>query len=622
MARIDLDQAHDEFSRLKAKDRSRNNEYYLQRQAVQGNFRWPRAWPSHIDKVTHNLCKPITERFATYLMGKGFSYNIDRPNSLEYREKAERAEKILRRLLDLSFSELQFDQGAKSGSQLGRTIFKVYEAGMEGKEHACFTYCQPDYFHGVPAGDNHLGDWSVVYYSYPLDINEAQRQFGKDKNYKTESQLGQTTFYDPLPEDNQDSFQRLKDRRVPVLESWTKDAYALEVGGVVIYNGDNPYQDKTTGDGYIPFVVIENIRNAGSAEGESDIHQARELNEQLNFLLSRKTHIVGRWLQPTLVWEGAPQNYAETLASTIGGGGAIPARLGSRLYFLAYDRPNPAVTEMEDTLRTAILDTAGMNEIALQGTPSGSINTGPSLQAQFQPVISTVSKKRKEWERGIKTLFRYLLDTQERIGASTALGEAVINQSIKSKDQSDGELVELSGKDIDGLREVAISWPEVLPQDDVQQARFELEKMQGGAQSIYTTLENLGEDYPDDEIARIRMENTDPSLKGEAVAAQQKGQAAQDQVALKGQQQMFDQQQAMQGGPPGAPGAGAPQDPQEAALQSAFPDSGAAAPEQDGLQPSQHGDIGSRIRDLARARAKTALGDDGNGYPVVNHGAK
>lgn len=541
---INLEEAHIEFAQLKTQAVSRNQEYYLSRQAVQGNFRWPRQWPAHIEKITHNLVKPITERFSTYLMGREFSYNIDRPNTLEFRDKAERTEKILRRLLTLSNSQLQFDAGAKSGSQLGRTIFKVYEKGDKGNKHACFSYCQPDYFFGVPSGDNLLGEYSAVYYSYPLDINEAKRLFG-NAEYKTEDQLSNSNYYQPLQEDERRDSQGRKSRRVPVLESWTRNDYSLEVGGKVVYNGDNPFKDKTTGEGYIPFIVIENIRNAGTGYGESDIVQARELNEQLNYLLSRKVHIVGRWLQPTLVWEGAPQNYAETLAATIGGGGAIPTRLGSRLYFLAYDRPNPAVTEMEHTLRQAILDTTGMSEVALQGTPHGSINTGPALQAQMAPVLLTIEKKRKEWERGIKTLFRMLLDTQERIGDSKALGSAVVNQTVKSNSGTDGELVELSGKDIDGLRDITLLWPEVMPKDSVTSAQFELTKHGQGVQSFYTTLEKLGEEFPDDEIARIRMENMDPSLRGEKVAEQMKAQAALGKTMLGQTQQQFDQQQAM-----------------------------------------------------------------------------
>lgn len=632
MANINLAEAHVEFSRLKTKEAARNQEYFLLRQAVKGNFRWPKNWPTHIEKRKHNLCKPITERFATFLMGKGFTFNVERPNTVEYREKAERTEKILRRLLDLSNSQLQFDLGAITGTQLGRTIFKVYRKGIKGREHACFTYCQPDYFYGVQTGDNHVGEYSVVYYSYPMDVAEAKRLFG-NRDYKTEAQLSKENYYDTLPEEQLiDADQVLtKARRVPVFEAWTKEAYCLEVGGQVIFNGDNPYKWSDTGEGFIPYVVIDNITGAGDSSGESDIAQSRELNEALNFLLSRKDHIVGRWLQPTLVWEGAPQNYAEVLAATIGGGGAIPARLGSRLYFLAYDRPNPAVSELEQGLRQAILEVAGMSELALQGTLQGSVNTGPSVNAQYQPVLATIDKKRLRWEAGLEILLSMLLQVQEDIGASKALGQAVVSSRRKSadaqpvqaftpdqeggaEDQStadaneDGVLVQLSGKDISGLREVDIQWPGVLPKDDIEAARFELEKLQSGVQSFYTTLENLGEDYPDDEIARIRMENTDPGLRGEKV-----NEAIRAQTPLINKQadlaaQAAQAQAQQQGGPGAGPGA-----PDASGL-----DQLGAAGAPDEQQLIQQGDFGARLREMKRRSAKLDMSGD---EPTITSGA-
>lgn len=589
---IDLKVANEEFAFLKTQEQKRNYEYYLLRQAVLGNFRWPREWPRHIPRYTRNLCKPITERFTHYLLGKGFSFNVERPNNLEYREAAERTEKILKRLYSLSNATLQFDMGARTGSQLGRTVFKVYKKGKPGAEHACFTYCQPDYFYGIPAGDDHLSDYSTVYYSYPLDILEAKRMFG-DGDYKTEGELS-GGYYDRRREDESND-GRTRKRRVPVLEVWTKEGYALTVGGVVKYNGDLPSwcRWKDSGEGFIPFTVIENIRNSGDSKGEADIAQSRELNEAYNQLLSRKYYIVQRYLNPTLVWEGAPQNYAEILAQTLGGGGAIPARIGARLQFLSHTEPNPAVLELEAALRQAILENSGMSELALQGTVTGSVNTGTSLAAQFQPVMSTVEKKRREWDHGVIDLNAKMLNVQEDIGDSPVLGQAVINQSVKSQTEEDGELVQLSGKDIAGLRQTTISWPGVLPADDVAMARLEMEKASQGFQSIYTTLEKLGEDFPDDEIARIRMENQDPNLRGEKVAEQMRAQAP----LIRAQAQ---------------------------AEQMAQPPADEAAPDEEfPTQPSDEellaqGDVGAQLRELNRRRP--ALNTEGD-EPVIESGA-
>lgn len=560
---MDTIKAEEEFSLLKTREQTRNAEYYLLRQAVSGNFRWPRNWPAHIPKVHRNLCKPITHKFATYLMGKGFTFNVERPNTLEFRESAERTEKILRKLLDLAKSDIQYTLGAQTGSELGRTVYKVYKKGNPGAQHACFSHCQPDYFYGIPAGDDYyLGDWSTVYYSYPIDILEAKRTWG-EREYKTESDLSRGAYYSDNPARRVDA-DFTAARRIPVLEAWTKDEYLLKVGGVVIENGPNPYKWKESGEGFIPFVVIENIRNS-NRQGEADIAQSRELNEYYNQLVARKFHIINRYLDPTLVWEGAPSNYAEILAQTLAGGGAIPARLGSKLQFLTHQGPNPAVLELEQSIRAAILENAGINEIALQGQLQGSINTGPSAAAQYQPILSTIEMKRTEWQRGLRLKYAMMLELQEQIGDSKILGEAVINQDRKSLNASDGDLVKLSGKDIQGLRDVTINWPGILPKDDFEASRLEMEKASQGMQSIYTTLEKLGEDYPDDEIARIRMENNDPSLRGEKVAEQLRAQTplikAQGQQALGEAKFIADEQARTQemgmaegGGPaPGAP---------------------------------------------------------------------
>jgi len=602
---INIEQAYREFNILKEQEQGRNYEYYLLRQAVKGNFRWPSDWPRHVPKLKRNLCKPITERFATYLMGKGFSYNVERPNTLDYREHAERTEKVVRRVLELSRGWMQFALGAKTGSELGRSIFKVYKKGSGKNAHACFTYCQPDYFYGIPSGDDHLADFSVVYYSYPLDRSEAERMFGPG-DYKDETQLAINRRYDKRYENEVGQLQdeRLASRRIPVLEVWTKDEYALIVGGVVKYNGPTPpeYRWKENGEGFIPFVVIENSRNAGEAIGEADIAQARELNEEYNQLLSLQSHIVKKWLRPTLVWEGAPQNYAQLLSQTLAGGGALPARLGSKLYFLVHQGTNQELPLLIQQIREAILENAGMSEIALQGTVQGSINTGPALAAQFQPVISAIEKKRTEWENGIKRIVAMLLNVQEHIGDSDMLGEAVINQDTKSRWHADGELVKLSGKDIAGLREITVSWPGVLPKDDFEAARLEMEKAAQGFQSIYTTLEKLGEEYPSDEIARIRMENEDPSLRGEKVAEQLRAQTpllkAQADAQLKAAEMGMEQERmSMDALAQAAAASGLPPGDEELAAQ---------------------GDFSARIRQMAQAQqAKLDMEGD---EPVLTAG--
>jgi hypothetical protein len=615
---FDLDKALVEFSHLKRDAEYRNREYWLLRNAYRDNFRWPRDWPNHIPRVTKNFCRGIVNRHTAYLMGKGFNFNVERPNTLEYRQHAERAEKILKKIHDLSAANIQFMEGARTGSKFGRTIFKVYKKGMKGSEHACFSYAQPDYFYGVSAGADAPGDFSIVYYSYPIDKFEATRRFGPG-DYKSEAQLAEYERYITKPEDTQPS-DLLKSRKIPVLEIWSKDNYALTVGGITKYNGKNPYRWSDTKEGFIPFVVIENIRADEVGYGEPDIKEARVLNEHYNYLVSRRNHVVERYLTPTVTWEGAPQNAAEIISNTLGGGGLIPTRLGSRIGFLVHDRPNPSVSEQLAELRTAIIESGGLNEASYQGEVTGSINTGPALSVQFFPALATIEQKQMEWTQGLRRLHAMLLQVQEDIGATKALGEAVVNQRNKTADlnpvmpgeeeelpgvEDDGELVRLSGKDINGLRDVSIHWPGVLPADDQANARLEIEKFSAGLQSVYTTMEKLGEEYPDDEIARIRIENQDPSLRGEKVAEQTRANMPLMKQAMEGQ-----------GGPPGE----MPMDP--AAMAGEVVDGGdpmAAMGAPDPAMLEEPG-IGGRMRQLAMSQ-RQKLNMDEDDLPILEQGA-
>lgn len=614
---VNLDLAFEEFSRLKADNVKRNRDYYLLRQAVKGNFRWPVDWPNHIEKEVDNFCKPIVHRHTSLLMGKGFDWNLERPNTMEMRDAAERAEKILKVIQEKSKASLQFVDGAKNGTMLGRSVFKVFRRGQKGREIASFASIQPDYVYTVEAGGEALGEFATLYYSYPLDILEAKRIYG-NRDYRTETEVTESHRYSVLPEDYREPAEHGR-RRVPVLEVWTRDSFALVVGGIVIQNGENPNKWSDTNEGFIPFVVIENTRNGGDLLGEADIAQSRVLNEKLNWLQARKSHLVTRYCTPTLVWEGAPTNYADALRATVNGGGALPTRIGSRLSFLSYDTSNPTVAERQAELREAILRTSGLNEAALEGDFGGAIHTSSSMSAQLMPATGVVEEKRLAWGVGLAELFAMCLQVQESIGDSKALGEAVVNRDANATENMEavpeddlvadvndgGILVELSGKDIAGLRRVTISWPGVLPKDDLDAARFELEKASQGYQSIYTTLEKLGVEQPADELARLRIENQDPSLRGDKVAEQIR--AGTPLARQQAEQEFQMQQMAMQGGEGGGmpPGGGIP-----------------GVGGMGGMQQDPEMDLGGSLRERLRALSGGAgeFGEDEEGNPFIGFG--
>jgi hypothetical protein len=477
----------------------RNFNYFLLREAMEGRFRWPAEWPKHKPKLIYNLVKRISMRYSSLLTGKGFQVQVPvlAPNDMDLRLRSQGVEKLCYRFIEKSGDFSTFSLGSQDGSLLGNTVFKTY---IDQKtKWPSFSQCIPDYFYGISSSVNYAGELAKVFYTYKIDIDEARELYGNldfkgDMDYTRDIYLSKEMLNQSTQE---------KERQVPCLEVWTKDNYMLKVGNAVVYNGANPY-------GFVPFVSIPNIRKTGRVEGLSDVDDVLPVNEELNQMLSHRAYVVRRWLNPTLIWEGAPKDYAAIIQKIVGGGGVIPTRLGAKLNFLALNGQGPDVIEMLERLRLIALENANMNDLALSGNVQGSINTGQSLDRMLISIITTLEEKHRNWERGLKKLFGQLLTLSTHEEAAKEYGEVQVNADKKSAEG--GGILTLDGELVGDIRDVKVIWPGTLARDDAASVSLELQKYQAGVQSLYTTLENLGVDFPDDEIEKIASERSDPRL--------------------------------------------------------------------------------------------------------------
>lgn len=499
-----VDQEVEDFLALKRSQTyvQRNFDYFLLREAFEGRFRWPTEWPKHKPKLIHNLVKRISMRYSSLLMGKGFQIQVPAQGvEDDDRLRSQGVEKLLYRIMDKSGGISTFSLGAQDGAKLGNTVFKSY---IDPKtKWPTFKQCVPDYFYGMPSSVDYSGALSKVYYLHSIDIIEAKKLYG-DRDY--ENTLNARTGFSTdiiVSKEFMNRSQQLKARQVQVLEVWTEEDYLLLVGGQVIYNGPNPY-------GFVPFVSIPNIRVTGKVEGLSDVGDVLPVNEELNMMISHRSYIVKRWLNPTLIWEGAPKDYASVIQKIIGGGGVIPARLGAKLYFLAHQGQGPDVIEMLERLRLIALENANMNDLALSGNVQGSVNTGESLDRMLISIVTTLEEKHRNWEAGLRQLFAQLLDLAVHKDSTNSYGEAMYN--LTSKSAVPEGVVELTPELIGDIRDVKILWPGTLAKDDAGTARLEIEKRAAMVQSLFTTMERLGIEHPDDEIERMARENEDPRL--------------------------------------------------------------------------------------------------------------
>jgi len=530
----------EEFKQRRQDAIPRNRDYFIARQAMRHVYSWPVKWPAYKEKVMLPLVRKSVLTHANFLMGRGFTTGVvPLGTGASQRTAAQSAEKALFKGVDRCNGWTSLWRAAQVGSNLGTSGFKVYKKNVDGKELAWFSPIQPEFIFPQAAGDDY-SELTKVFYAYSIDRLEAARQYGgSPDSYKSEREV-----YDTYQEGkyvNPDAIARMsptvQERRIPVLEVWTDNDYLLTVGGRIVENDTNPYKR-------IPYVVIPNIDSGEGPEGLSDVdalvavNNQTGLNNHLNWLLSDNFYVLRRLADPTLIWEMPPPNSADVIAGIIGGGGMLPSRLGGKIYYLAYPGQPQDMALMMDRLRAAGIEVVGLNETAFSGQSQGSIQTGPSLEINFTNVLSTLSAKQKQWEVGLKRLNSMMLKLMSDEGD---IG-VVDNPSATTRAQRS---MQLNGrKDVGAHREVKITWPGLLPKDDMAAAQLELQKHQQGVQSIYTTLENLGFDFPDDELERIRQEMQDENLHpqqqanlGRAQAALQTAQAKQDQVAQAAQGQ-------------------------------------------------------------------------------------
>jgi len=500
---LNLETELQEFTARKADANTRNKDYWLARQAMEHTYAWPTDWPPYKYKVVYPLVRKAVLTHANFLMGRGFTTNIAPlgPNPPQ-RQAAQKAEKGLFLCIDRCSGWRSLWRAAQLGSLLGTSGFKVYTDG-DGK--ACFCAIQPEFIYPVPRGDEYT-ELVKVFYAYTVDRLEAERMWGK-RDYKSERQVSMAQQSDPIWQAGQTGHPEINDRRIPVMEVWTKDEYLLSVGGQLIKNEKNPYP-------WIPYVVIPNIDSMVGVMGLSDVDALLGLkngyvglNTLLNILLSEHYYIASRYANPTLIYEQGGPNAAAEIAGIVGGGGALFPRIGSKVYYLNFQGQAPDIAGLLELLRTAGIDMSGLNELAWSGGSQGAgqLQTGPSLEVKFTNVLSTLSAKQKQWEVGLKQLFGMLLELASKEGD---LGVADSPYARKRQDRN----MLVRGKDVGSHRDVKIVWPGFLPKDDMAAARFELEKHGSQVQSIATTLENLGVEFPDDELEQIRQETQDENL--------------------------------------------------------------------------------------------------------------
>lgn len=488
-----------ELLHLRSSDARRRSEWSILRDAYADTFRWPNSWQHDVQQIQVNMVKKAVQLHANYLLGRGVDLELPPLGpSKKHRSAADAAEKTFRTALDVAGTDRQLWRGALLGSLLGTTVFKVHwrtPPGQTTKNQAYISCCQPEYFSATTRTDDDT-ELSSVYYTYLLDRAEAKRTYG-DLPFRTEREIsdllhGENVGGGILNPSLPGSLQK-----IPVFEYWTDERRLEVVGGFVVADQSNPFK-------WIPYVVIPNTDSLGGFWGKSDVWELLLLNEQINQMISDERHAARRALRPVLKWRNPPINSNQQV-DALREGGVLTMHGQSDVEWMPHP-PAPAdFATFRERLSQLGIDGAMLNEIAWTGGNGATLGSGPSLELKYQNVLAVLMGKKKTWTVGLRQLYRrylQLLADEKHCDIGYE----------KPKGKTDKDLMAYTPKTVGGHREVKVGWPGLLPKDDATQQGLEITKHREGLQSKATTIGRMGNDYPEDELERIREERKDEQL--------------------------------------------------------------------------------------------------------------
>ena len=446
---------------------------------------WAKTRPGRTNLVV-NYTRAIVDKAVSYLLGQGVNFAVPdqgddgetgrggdreigaltpwtcplagpRLSQRERENRAARAEALLYRVYEENDLEAVDVQGAINGAVLGDTVFKVFWQGAgvggQGTGDGRIRVVNIDPFTFFPrwAADDPATLLSVeVAYQLPAGAGGGQ----------VSGAGGQETIASLRPAPDLRSLTPLVD----VIESWTDTEFGLTVGDREVVRTVNPY-------GFIPFVHIPNARPANEFWGISDLRDVMPLNRELNERMSDVADVIRFHSDPPVVFKGVREH--SSLA--VGPGTVWDLPEGAEVELLEWRGQTPAVQEHIERVMRALHDVAETPKTAFGD--SGRLLSGVALETELQPLIQKTLRKRIWWSAGLRRRNRYIL----RIAELQGMGSFA---PYRSK----------------------IIWSPLLPADNESEVRNNVALVSAGLRSRRTAMDRLGEESPEDELARIDAE--------------------------------------------------------------------------------------------------------------------
>lgn len=463
------------------------------------------------ERTRHDLkipyAHPITQKHAYRVAGRMPDILCRRrDSSAPERYRADTIEKILSAVYGDSKAQLQLASGAHDASLLGAACFDVYYDVEDQMPY--FRAVHPGSILVIP-GIREPHEFKRVYRFWNVSVASFRAEYSD-----VEFPGGQTVQHvAPDGDTNAITMVLMSDQT----------HHRLMAGGVLI-------EEKVHSYGFAPYIVIPNLGPTHKVWGYSDYEFYRHVAAYYESALSRQADILRAVANGTLIDENSGQSPEDVKRAALEGS-VIPVRKDGDIRPLEVPQIPAFADSHLGAIRTAINDLSGTPPAAWGDIGAAS---GSDRALQMMPQIELTALKQINWAAGLERLNAMLLQMieQKQIAAATFTGtktrkysqtafsitlNAASTEAVELLDENGNQMIDgVTGEIvtapqnpkqlISGDYRTSVVFQQRLDRDDPNFVLGELNKFQQGAQSLYTTLTNLGVESPEDEMRLIERE--------------------------------------------------------------------------------------------------------------------
>lgn len=463
-------------------------------------------------RLTLPLGKAMTVKHSYRIAGQLPDVVVDRRDETEQeRHRSDTMEKIVWAIMRASHGETTLSSGSWNASELGSAVFGMY---LDiNKQIPVVHSCDPTGFLEVRGVDD-PHNFQRIYRTWLAPARSVRAEY-RDSEFRGQPvRVEDITANSALEGTDMVRIVQLCDR-----ERVLRYADCGHGGVIGLYEFVHNY-------GFVPYVVIPNLGPYEDVWGWADYEFTRVLTDYIQLLLSREADVLRAVAAGAYQESGTGKSTAE-IAEIIRRGGIVSSKRDGEIKPIeAAQMPNFAESHFDNAM--SLMKMLGFAPDAAWGLPGSGSGTDRGLQ--LQPLLEYTAMKQLNWQQGLSRLFGMAFQMIEQKLAKNVtyrgskpgkagrqlpfvlqLGpDLPPEQSFAAPTAGiEPETVDLprSPKQLfDGDYEVRFVWRNRVDPEDPQYVMSELNKFQAGAQSLETTLENLGVQAPQDEMRRIEKE--------------------------------------------------------------------------------------------------------------------